>query len=283
VAGERDLGRLLAGLDPVLHDELLVYATLPPGSALPAVDVVVQVAEREGTTLVVPAADAQRLGLRHEFPCRRIELRVGSDLEAVGLTAAVAGALASEGIAANVVAGFFHDHVLVPTDRGAEARDVLVDLTTAATLRPAVADDEDALWRMLRSASWATDDEDERTDPYLRRYVEGWGRPGDVGVVAVGRSGRVVGAVSARPVVDDVPEVMIGCTPSQRGRGVGAALLAALDDAAAAAGYGLLRLDVRAENPARRLYERHGWIPIGRTVNRVGGSSVVMERRLPSR
>jgi hypothetical protein len=32
----------------------------------------------------------------------------------VGLTAAVAGKLAEQGISANIIAGYFHDHVFVP-------------------------------------------------------------------------------------------------------------------------------------------------------------------------
>lgn len=48
-----------------------------------------------------------------------------SSLEAVGLTAAVAARLAEPGISANVVAGFFHDHVFVPWARREEAVEAL--------------------------------------------------------------------------------------------------------------------------------------------------------------
>jgi hypothetical protein len=56
---------------------------------------------------------------------------VDSSLEAVGLTAAVAGALAAAGISANVVAAFHHDHVFVPADRGVEAMACLDRLRAA--------------------------------------------------------------------------------------------------------------------------------------------------------
>ena len=55
----------------------------------------------------------------------RITLAVHSSLEAVGLTAAVAGALAEQGISANMVAAFHHDHLFVPWSRRAEAMVVL--------------------------------------------------------------------------------------------------------------------------------------------------------------
>jgi hypothetical protein len=44
-----------------------------------------------------------------------ITLNVHSSLEAIGLTAAVAGRLALHGISANVVAAYYHDHIFVPT------------------------------------------------------------------------------------------------------------------------------------------------------------------------
>ena len=50
---------------------------------------------------------------------------VHSSLAAVGLTAALSGALASAGIPANVIAGYHHDHVLVPLDSWEDAVEVL--------------------------------------------------------------------------------------------------------------------------------------------------------------
>ncbi|WP_367890127.1 ACT domain-containing protein [Rhodobacter calidifons] len=54
-----------------------------------------------------------------------------SDLAAVGLTAAFAGALGREGISCNVVAGYHHDHLFVPWDRRWDAMVALRALSDA--------------------------------------------------------------------------------------------------------------------------------------------------------
>jgi hypothetical protein len=46
----------------------------------------------------------------------------------VGLTAAVSGVLADAGISCNILAGFHHDHLLVPEDDLDSALEVLVNL-----------------------------------------------------------------------------------------------------------------------------------------------------------
>ena len=62
---------------------------------------------------------------------RRITLRVFSALDGVGLTAAVANALATRGIACNVVTAYRHDHIFVPSDRAQEAIEALHELQCA--------------------------------------------------------------------------------------------------------------------------------------------------------
>lgn len=132
-----ELDELLAALDPSLDDEVLVYVSLGDDEAA-SLDLATLAAawlvarETEGTTLVLPRAAADAAELDHTFACRRIELRVHSALEAVGLTAAVSTALAGAGIPANVVAAYHHDHVLVPEADADHALDVLRRLARAA-------------------------------------------------------------------------------------------------------------------------------------------------------
>lgn len=81
--------------------------------------------EDEGTTAVVSIAEAERRGWPVDFQAAWLTVSVHSSLSAVGLTAALANALADRGIACNVLAGYFHDHVLVPLERVDEAIAVL--------------------------------------------------------------------------------------------------------------------------------------------------------------
>ncbi|GAA1377920.1 ACT domain-containing protein [Streptomyces beijiangensis] len=118
--GESDLRKLLSGMRPELNPGRYVYTTAPDGPP-PGVHPVVGVAEQEGLTLVVPQDEADVAGLPYAYVAGWITLRVHSALEAVGLTAAVAGELAEAGLSCNVVAGLHHDHLFVPYDRAAEA------------------------------------------------------------------------------------------------------------------------------------------------------------------
>ena len=82
-------------------------------------------------TLIVPWQRAEEFDVCSE-PMARITLNIHSSLEAVGLTAAVSQALASEAISANVVAGFYHDHIFVPQTTGERAVACLTLLSAAA-------------------------------------------------------------------------------------------------------------------------------------------------------
>lgn len=120
--GVSDLGELLATMQPELDPDAWVFAT----AAEPLAGADIIVVEAAGVTSVLRARDLPTAGdaparLRVSAPFARITLRVHSDLEAVGLTAAISTALAAEGISANVVAGFFHDHVFVPWPRASDA------------------------------------------------------------------------------------------------------------------------------------------------------------------
>ena len=115
---ERDLGRLLRGMEPVLHERAYGYGFWAGGVL--RFTPFATVAEEEGLTVVALLHELAAAGLQSD-PWARISLTVHSDLAAVGLTAAFATALAAQGISANVIAGLHHDHIFVGWDQRQEA------------------------------------------------------------------------------------------------------------------------------------------------------------------
>ena len=131
--GERNLDRLLASLEPVQRPGTFVFAVVEDAALLGAVVPDATVREEEGLTVVLRREDADRLGIAYEHLAAWITLRVHSALDAVGLTAAVSTALADAGLSCNVIAGYHHDHLLVPADRAQDAIKVLAGLSRDQT------------------------------------------------------------------------------------------------------------------------------------------------------
>lgn len=141
-------------------------------------------------------------------------------------------------------------------------------------LRPATSDDLELLKRALFEAvSWNPERELPPYEfviahPELARYHEGWGRRGDLGVIAL-REGQPVGASLCRLFTandhghgyfdDETPELAVAVRAGHRGEGIGTRLMSAIEDAARDAGCAQISLSVDADNPARRLYERLGY------------------------
>jgi hypothetical protein len=124
---ERDLDVLLATLDVERRPGTFVYhqrvsAAAPVPGALAMID--------EGDTTAYVVDEGTVVG--GQFRSAWLTLTVHSALDAVGLTAAVAAALAAEGIPANVLAGYVHDHLLVPVERADDAIAAIRALSAAS-------------------------------------------------------------------------------------------------------------------------------------------------------
>jgi ribosomal protein S18 acetylase RimI-like enzyme len=179
-----------------------------------------------------------------------------------------------------------------PRPCGSQAARARFSMKPHPSTRLVTADDADFLWEMLYWAAHADEDvgvgpDDVRRDPDLIGYASGWGRRGDLGVVAE-IDGRRVGAAwlrlfdpdtsDYRVFVDDLtPELVAAVAPGHHGRGVGTLLLTTLFDHADPE-FPASVLSVRADNPAVRLYERFGYREVDRIVNRVGTESLRMTR-----
>jgi ribosomal protein S18 acetylase RimI-like enzyme len=130
---------------------------------------------------------------------------------------------------------------------------------------------------LYEAVYWHDDGEEERppldamlADPRNARYVEEWGRPGDLAIVALDRQEEAIGAAWCRRftavapgygfVAADVPELAIAVFPEFRRTGVGSLLLGSLIARSRATDARGMSLSVARANPARALYVRHGFV-----------------------
>jgi GNAT superfamily N-acetyltransferase len=127
-------------------------------------------------------------------------------------------------------------------------------LYTALAWRPAVE---------LPPAEWVLE------HPQVAPFHVGWGRDGDLALVAE-VDGTAVGLVWYRFFTaadhgegffdEATPEVVVAVVDGHRGEGIGRALMEAIHARARADGIARLSLSADHDNPARRLYERLGYI-----------------------
>jgi hypothetical protein len=121
-----DLAELLRTMRPVLRPGVWVFCSVPRDAHL--AQAVAWFQEDEGQTAILAEAEARRLGLAALYRAAWITLTVHSDLNAVGLLAAVSRALANAGISCNVVSAVHHDHLFVPYGQADEAISALAQL-----------------------------------------------------------------------------------------------------------------------------------------------------------
>jgi hypothetical protein len=131
--GDRTTPGDASRLRPVLTDgEFVVVCT---DQELAGVAARASVREDEGYSYVIERDDADRLGLAYDAVWAWITLGVTSSLGDLGLTALVSRALAGARISCNILAGYHHDHLLVPVARAPEARRILEGLSWSGGAR----------------------------------------------------------------------------------------------------------------------------------------------------
>ncbi len=124
------------GLKPEAKEGKCYYGTFPETSLMALAGYVgyfvAIVREKEGITAVFSedALESLRLYAQKKFegPFCLITFSAATSLNATGITAAASSALAKERIPANVIAGYYHDHVLVPHGMKEKALKILAAL-----------------------------------------------------------------------------------------------------------------------------------------------------------
>ena len=127
MTGENDLEKLLASMSPELSDGEYVFCTFQNAiyGDYAELEPIASAEETEGLTLIIPKHKADENNLTYESVFRCITLTIYSSLDAIGLTAAFSNKLTEHGISANVIAGYYHDHIFVQYEHAERAIDVL--------------------------------------------------------------------------------------------------------------------------------------------------------------
>jgi ribosomal-protein-alanine N-acetyltransferase len=104
------------------------------------------------------------------------------------------------------------------------------------------------------------------------RFGEAWRREQCLSIMGlpgvwltIARSGELIkGFALSRIIADEAELLLIAVSPQMQGKGVGALLLEDMVKRATSRGAVRLHLEVREGNPAFSLYDRFGFIPVGR-------------------
>ena len=148
--------------------------------------------------------------------------------------------------------------------------------TVNVKIRALVERDIPFLWDMLYESAFVPEGEKPfpRTilnEPSVSKYVEGWGKKGgDIGLIAENEQ-QAIGAIWLRLFDEtqkgcgdaETPEIGIAILKEHRGKGIGHALMRALEAEAIKFGYQKLCLNVDARNPACRLYKQLDYVHVG--------------------
>lgn len=119
-------------------------------------------------------------------------------------------------------------------------------------------------------------------EPSISKYVEDWGREGDLGYIAENAAGEPIGSITVRYfregnpgfgyVSSEVPELGMAILPAYRGQGLGTSLMKQMFAGLREQGIDRVSLSVDPGNTAAvKLYQRFGFKPVSEV-----GTSITM-------
>lgn len=133
MSGEKNLDKLIASMSPELLEDKYIFHSVADIDWASIAKLIPKgvFQEKEGMTLIISEQRAIDSGIHYDLLYRCITLNVHSSLEAVGLTAAFSNVLTKHNISANVVAGYYHDHIFVADKDAQRALTALTSLSLA--------------------------------------------------------------------------------------------------------------------------------------------------------
>jgi len=129
MSGITELDLLLKTMSPVLLEkQYIIISTQENFEEIIKYNPIAIIQEKEGKTIIIEKniADNNNIKYKEIFKC--ITLNVNSSLSAIGFTAVISNELTKNKISANVIAGYYHDHLLVNEVNADDALKVLLTL-----------------------------------------------------------------------------------------------------------------------------------------------------------
>ena len=132
MSGIVDIKVLLKDMKPVLDNTDYVFCTkkcFKLNDEIIKLNPIGTFLESEGMTIIISKIKADENNLSYESVFNKITLEIHSSLDAVGLTSAFSKQLTEHNISANVIAGYYHDHIFVPKEKANLAIEALEKLS----------------------------------------------------------------------------------------------------------------------------------------------------------
>lgn len=130
--GEHQLDVILKTMSPELNPGEYIFFSTDNLNQFDTKDIISLFKEKEGITVIISKELADQKKIPYKFIASWITLNIHSSLDAVGLTAAFSNSLTKENISANVIAGYYHDHIFVAKDDAEKAMIALMQLSNSS-------------------------------------------------------------------------------------------------------------------------------------------------------
>jgi hypothetical protein len=132
MSGITDLNQTLKSLKVTCDNIEYGFASIADESRISRKEVLATFYEDGQLAIIAPQSYLKQQEIEYEGPYAKLTIDIHTSLELVGLTAVMATKLAENGISANVVGAFYHDHVFVQYALKDKATALLKDLKNSS-------------------------------------------------------------------------------------------------------------------------------------------------------
>lgn len=128
MSGQTNLNDVLKSLDISCDGIEYGFANIKADGFPQSADIIGTFSEKEGLTIIASVIYLRENNIQFDGPYAKLTIEVHTSLQLVGLTAVLSKQLAENGISANVVAAYYHDHIFVQYEHRQKAIELLYKL-----------------------------------------------------------------------------------------------------------------------------------------------------------